>query len=75
MTPLDPSKPAFLSKLDTFGHGKTSGDMVGRCMPNSGHGGCPGTRVMTIFGPMLPPNVQIRIDEIFLTWPSGHLQA
>ena len=23
--------------------------MVGRCMPNSGHGGPPGTRVMTIF--------------------------
>ena len=23
--------------------------MVGRCMPNSGHGGPPGIRVMTIF--------------------------
>ena len=25
--------------------------------------------------PRLPPNVQILIDEIFLTWPYGHLQA
>ena len=24
--------------------------MVGRCMPSSGHGGCPGTWFMTIFG-------------------------
>ena len=43
MTPLDPSKPLFESKLGPFGHGKTSGDMVGGCMPNSGPGGCPGT--------------------------------
>ena len=38
------------SKMGSFGHGKTSGDMVGRCMPNYGSGGCPGTQVMTIFG-------------------------
>ena len=25
-------------------------------MPNSGHGGCPGTRVMTIFGPYVDPH-------------------
>ena len=41
MTPLDPSKPSILIKLGPFGHGQTSGDMVGRCMPNSGPGGCP----------------------------------
>ena len=29
---------------------------------------------MTILGPMLPPNLQLLIDEIFLTWPFGHLQ-
>ena len=34
-------------KLDPFGRGKTFGDMVGRCMPNSGHGEPPGTLVMT----------------------------
>ena len=27
---------------------RASGDMVGRCMPNSGRGGCSGTEVMTI---------------------------
>ena len=35
-------------KLNPFGDGKTFGDVVGRCMPNSGHGGCPGIRFMTI---------------------------
>ena len=40
----------------TFGHGKTSGDMVGKCMPNSGPGGCPGTRVMTISGSYVDPH-------------------
>ena len=49
----------------TFGHGKIFGDMVGRWMPNSGPGGCLGTRVMAILGPMLPPNVQMLIDELF----------
>ena len=38
-----------------FGHGKTSGDMVERCMPNSGRGGYPGTRVMTSFGSHVGP--------------------
>ena len=32
----------------SFGCKKTFDTMVGRCMPNSGHGGPPGTRVMTI---------------------------
>ena len=49
MTPLDPSKPIILIKIGPFGHGKTSGDMVGRCMPNSGPGESPGIRIMTIF--------------------------
>ena len=43
------SKPSISFKLGSFGYGKTFGGMVGRCMPNSGHGGPPGTRVMTIF--------------------------
>ena len=37
------------SKLTPLGHEKTFGGMVGRCMPNSGHGGPSGIRVMTIF--------------------------
>ena len=44
-------------------------------MPNSGPGRRPESRVMPIFGPMLPPSMQILIDEIFLTWPYGHLRA
>ena len=44
-----------------FGLGKTFGAMVGRCMPNSGHGGLPGTWVMTIFvfyGSAQIPNIE-----------------
>ena len=41
--------------MASFGHGKTFGDMVKRCMPNSGHGGCPGTRFMTIGGSYVGP--------------------
>ena len=37
--------------------------MVLRCMPNSGHGGPPGTRVMTIF--VFYVNPQIRNIEKF----------
>ena len=47
------------------GHAKASGDMVGRYMPNSGHGGYHGTRVMTIFmlyvGPHFP-NIQMYVE-------------
>ena len=35
--------------MTSFGHGQTFGGMVGRCMPNSGHEGPPGIRVMIIF--------------------------
>ena len=35
--------------MGSFGHARASGDMVGRCMPNSGRGGCSGARDMTIF--------------------------
>ena len=31
--------------------------MVGRCMPNSGPGRLPGTRVMTIFGIYVNPQI------------------
>ena len=47
-------------KLGPFWQGKTFGDMVGRCMPNSGNGGCPGNRFMTIFG----SHVQLHISHI-----------
>ena len=44
--------------LGSFGLKKTFGGMVGRYMPNSDLGGCPGTRVMAIFvfyvGPHFP---------------------
>ena len=43
-------KPIIQLNLGSVGHGKTFGGMVGRCMPNSGHGGTSGTRFMTIFG-------------------------
>ena len=49
-------KLPILIKIGPFGHGKTSGDMVGRSMPNSGPGGCPGTRVITIFGSYVDPH-------------------
>jgi len=45
--------------------------MVGKCMPNSGHGGSPGTRVMTIFGSYV--SVQISNIEYFEVY--GGLQA
>ena len=32
------------------------GDMVGRCMSNSGHGGCPGICFMTIVGSYVGPH-------------------
>ena len=57
MTPLDPSKPSILIKMGPFGHGKSSWDIGGRCMPNSGHAGCPGTCLMTIFGSHVGPHI------------------
>ena len=45
-----------MKRLGSFGHGKTSGNMVERYMPNSGPGGCPGARVMTIFGSYVGPH-------------------
>ena len=45
--------------------------MVGRCMPNSGHGGSPGTRVMTIF--VFYVSAQIHNIEDFEVY--GGLQA
>ena len=38
-----------LIKIGILWAWKTFAGMVGRCMPNSGHGGPLGTRVMTIF--------------------------
>ena len=45
--------------------------MVGRCMPNSGHGGLTGTRVMTIF--VFYVSAQIPNIEYFEVY--GDLQA
>ena len=50
MTPNKCLKIIELIKIASLWQEKTFGGMVGRCMPNSGHGGTPGTRVMTIFG-------------------------
>ena len=36
--------------------------------------GMPWDLIYDHLAPMLPPNVQILIHEIFLTWPYGHLQ-
>ena len=44
----EPGRAGHLLKLGSFGYGKTFEGMVGRCLPNSGYGGSPGTRVMTI---------------------------
>ena len=49
--------------------------MVGKCMPNSGPGDALGPELWQFVCPMLRPNVQILFDEIFLTWPYGHLRA
>ena len=43
--------------LTSFGHEKTFGDMVGMCMPNCGHGGCPGTRCITVCGSYVDPHI------------------
>ena len=42
-------KPLFYLRLGSFGNKKMFGDMVVRYMPNSGHGGPPGSPFMTIF--------------------------
>ena len=49
MTPQKPQKQLILLKTNTFGLKKMFDNMVLRYMPNSDHGGPPGTRVMTIF--------------------------
>ena len=49
--------------LGPFGHARASGDTVGRCMPNSGRGGCSGDRVMTIFVSHVGPHF-FRIFDI-----------
>ena len=60
-TPLDFSKPRILIRI---GHAKTSGDMVARCMPNSGPGGSPGTWVMTIVASYVEPSFIFLILDI-----------
>ena len=50
MTPLDPSKSSILLKIaPIWAWQNLQGYDRKGCMPNSGPGGCPGTRVMTIF--------------------------
>ena len=43
-------------KLGSFGLEKMFDNMVIRCMPNSGHGGPPMSRFMTILGSYVGPN-------------------
>ena len=50
MTPNKCLKMIKLIKIGVLGLKKTFGAMAVTCMTNSGHGGPPGTRVMTIFG-------------------------
>ena len=49
MTPNKCFKMHNLIKIGVLWVWKHVWGMVGRCMPNSGHGGPPGNRVMTIF--------------------------
>ena len=60
--------------MGSFGHEKTFGGMVGKCMPKYGHGGPPGTRVMTIFVFYVsPPIPNIENFEVYggLWTPGG----
>ena len=58
MTPKKPQQMLKLVKIEVLWLNKTFGGTVVGCMPNSGHGGLPGTQVMTtlIFfaGPNFP---------------------
>ena len=46
-------------------------------MPNSGHGGPPGTRVMTIFvfyvNPQIPNIEYFEANEVYKSWEESHL--
>ena len=55
MTPQNCLNLIFWLYLGPSGHGKTSGDVVARCMPAPDRRGCHGTRVMTIFGSYVAP--------------------
>jgi len=50
--------------------------MVGRCMPNSGHGGPPGTRVMAIFVfyvyPQIPNIEYFEANEVYKSREVSH---
>ena len=71
MTPPKVFKTFNLIKIGVLWVWKNLGGMVGRCMPNSGHGGPPGTRVMTIF--VFYVSAQIPNIEYFEVY--GDLQA
>ena len=53
------------------------GGMVGRCMPNSGYGGPPGTRVMTIFvfdvSAQIPNIEYFEANEVYKSREVSHL--
>ena len=55
--------------MGSFGFKKTFDNMVLRYMPNSGHGGPPGTRDMTIFGfyvnPQIPNIEYFEANEVY----------
>ena len=55
---MSPKKPLKLAILTTFpppGGGRASGDIVGTYVSNSDPWGCPGARVITIFGSYVDP--------------------
>ena len=56
---------------------KMFGCMVGRCVPNSGHGGPPRTRVVTIFGFYVSatiPNIEyFELYEVYKSRDVSHL--
>ena len=69
MTPQKVLKTFDLIEIGV-GHGKTFGRMVRRCMPSSGHGGPPETRVLTIF--VFDVSAQIPNIEYFEVYGGLH---
>ena len=77
MTPKNLKNCSISFKLGSFGCKQISDNMVVRYMPNSGHGGPPGTRVMTIFGSCVGshfPNIQ-DFDVYGGLWSPGGISS
>ena len=76
MTPEKCLKMLNLLKVTPFGLAETSRGMVGRCMPNSGHGGPTGTPFMTILRFYVSthiPNIEkFQIYEVYKSREVSH---